>query len=223
MSVFKNTIKRWIRWHKNRRSDQILESLGVAFVHIPKTGGTSIRSVFQSHGPSSGRYPQLGNHATAEELRSALGRKTWARLRSIAVVRNPWDWSVSSYFWWIQRAERHHELVPIVESIRAMGSFDAFVKSPWFLRHVHNFEVGDLSTWVCRGGQILITDILRFESLGTDWADFVSRNHLPFQPLPHENKTQRLDYRSYYDPETAEIVARKFQTTIRLFGYRFDP
>lgn len=130
---------------------------------------------------------------------------------------------MSSYFWWIQRAERHENLRPTFDMIRAMGSFAAFLKSRWFLEHTHNYRFRDYSEWICVSGRPIVSDILLFKNLSGDWEAFTSRHGLPLGSIPHENKTLLRNFHSYYDSETAEIVARKFRRSIELFGYRFDP
>lgn len=60
MSVFKNRVKRILRWHTNRPCDQIFEDFGLVFVHVPKTSGSTIRAFLQPFGPSRRTYPRIG-------------------------------------------------------------------------------------------------------------------------------------------------------------------
>jgi len=41
-------------------------------------------------------------------------------------------------------------------------------------------------------------------------------------PLPHVNKSERIDYRDYYTPATHDIVASVYARDIELFNYTFD-
>ena len=60
----------------------------------------------------------------------------------------------------------------------------------------------------------------RFETLEQDYAAVAAR--LGVQPdLPHANRTVHEDYRTYYTPETAEIVRQRFSRDVETFGYEF--
>lgn len=222
MNVLKTHIKRILKWPTNRRVDYIFEDLGLIFVHIPKTGGTSIRKILETAGPSKDTYAALNKHATARQIRAAVGRRKWNQCRSLAVVRNPWSWTVSSYHWWLQIAPRNELLVNSAESIKNLGSFRNYVRSVQFRDYLAGHRGRDFIDWISDGREIIVTDILRMESLNNDWTRFMSENALEFPPLQRLNKSEHDDYRSYFDEETISIVARKFAHTIERFGYQFQ-
>jgi hypothetical protein len=39
--------------------------------------------------------------------------------------------------------------------------------------------------------------------------------------VPRLNQSRRVDYRSYYDRDTAQLVRRRFAREIERFGYEF--
>src|SRR5690606_6950580 len=87
---------------------------GIVFIHIWKTGGTSIATALENHlslRASVGemlrrriaarwnvlfRRPVLGKHAYAVDISQRLGA-AYEQYFSFAFVRNPWDWLVSWY------------------------------------------------------------------------------------------------------------------------------
>ena len=61
------------------------------FIHVPKTGGVSIRkSLFDQ---------DIGPHTTALDQRIYMGKKKYNDFSVIAFVRNPWDRLVSAFFY----------------------------------------------------------------------------------------------------------------------------
>ena len=66
------------------------------FVHINKTGGTSIKSAFKIQ--PYDKFLKLNTvHKCASEYIKTLGRPKWDGLFSFTVVRNPWDRFVSGW------------------------------------------------------------------------------------------------------------------------------
>ena len=72
---------------------------GIGFVHIPKTGGSNVvaaikRCASVSILPSS--RPSF--HETAAQQQERFGGR-WSRAYTFSVVRNPYDWAVSQFFY----------------------------------------------------------------------------------------------------------------------------
>ena len=75
-----------------------------SFVHIPKCGGTTIikmadksSRVRRLQQPYTGRQPPPF-HALAAEMRAHIGTKAWRAAHTFAIVRNPYDWALSQFF-----------------------------------------------------------------------------------------------------------------------------
>lgn len=69
------------------------------FVHMPKTGGTFVRDLLKDHAiPAWGLRERAGHHPAR---RGPNGRPI------LGIVRNPWDWYVSSFFFRRHNYERH--------------------------------------------------------------------------------------------------------------------
>lgn len=66
----------------------ILDKHKIIFVHINRTGGTSIEKFFNS---------KLHDHSCAQHILAEVGKEKWNEYFKFSIVRNPWDRLVSAY------------------------------------------------------------------------------------------------------------------------------
>jgi hypothetical protein len=185
--------------------------LDVIFVHINKTGGSSIEAA-------------LGlpfQHRTALELRSDLGEARWQKRFSFAFVRNPWDKVASHYAYRVKTnqtglGDRHL-------------SFDEWVRAAYGDRDPRYYDQPKMFMpqldWIAdERGEMMVHYIGRFERLHEDCATVCERIGRRAE-LPHlkaSGQNEGRDYRTRYADDTAEIVSRRFASDIERFGYSFD-
>jgi hypothetical protein len=215
---------------------RILPDYNCIYIHIPKTAGNSIAEALDTLPatavfdlPDTGLYdpdielPDIHRpkHIKAHELRSAIGQEAWEQFFTFAFVRNPWDLMVSSYNWWLQKASKWPAYQPIVAEIREMDGFTGFMASRLGARQINEME-GNISDWITdRSGNILMDYVARFEALEESWDVICDRMDVPLIPLPHENKSERSHYRTYYNQVTRQQIADRFSWSIEKFGYTF--
>ena len=209
------------------------------YVHIAKTGGTSVRAALrrlQMRDPMyllqliCSRLDHLSGHRIAAKLprhakviaaMEMLPRDYFDSLFKFAFVRNPWDLQVSSY---------HHLKRERPHLLEGHESFEAFLRykldptRPWQY-HLDTSITLQTDYLVDLQGRKVVDFIGHYETLQDDWASICARLGVPTPVLPHKRQaTDRgRDYRSYYNAETAEWVARYFARDIEMLGYRFDP
>jgi hypothetical protein len=207
------------------------------FVHIAKTGGTSIRAALRAYkwrdpyrlplflcsrlsGLTGHRLAcKLPRHAKAIAAKEMLPRECYRQLFKFAFVRNPWDLQVSS-FHHIQR-ERPHLMTGI-------DNFKDFLK--WKLDpnrpyqyHIDTSIELQSDYIVDLHGKVIVDFIGRYEQLENDFSEACKRMNIRAPALPHKRSAKnRREYRRYYTNETAEWVANHFKVDIDMFGYRFD-
>ena len=70
-------------------------------------------------------------------------------------------------------------------------------------------------------GQLLVNSIGRFENLTNDFDEICSKIGVVGCVLPHVKKSNRGDYRKYYDDRSIEIVRKWFEKDIDYFEYKF--
>lgn len=207
------------------------------FVHIAKTGGTSIRAALRNYkwkDPyriplflcsrlSALTHHRLGckipRHAKAVAAQEMLPRELFDQLFKFAFVRNPWDLQVSSYHH-IQR-ERPH----LLNGIR---DFETFLR--WKLDPEREYQyIVDTSIelqtdyLIDLKGNVIVDFVGRYEQLEDDFHEACSRIGIPPPPLPHKRKAEyRDDYRRYYTDRTAQLIADHFKQDIDMLNYTFD-
>ena len=174
------------------------------FIHIPKTGGTSIRDIVGGSGHKK---------VTDVDIEGKF---------SFAFVRNPYDRLVSIFFFGGGKKRRYE------------NSTNGFNKSVYeFHKYVRNlgtkFEDGRLKGvgrslqpqhhWLAdAGGSVNLTFIGKFENIDKDW-EHVARILKVKDTLGHLNKTDHKHYERYYTPEIKAIVRKLYGKDFKLFGY----
>jgi len=209
------------------------------FVHIAKTGGTSVRAALQplrwrdpwyyaqfvcsrlSHASGHRIGSKFPRHARIIAAQEMLPEEFFGELFKFAIVRNPWDLQVSSYHH--IRRERPH-------LIAHLDNFDQFIR--WkldperpFQYHVDTSIQSQLDYLVDLQDKLLVDFVGRYESLHDDFAHICNVLGLKKLQLPHkrEARDRNKDYRSYYSDELAELVQDFFARDISVLGYRFEP
>jgi hypothetical protein len=207
------------------------------FVHIAKTGGTSVRdSLWRYKWTDPYRIPQFlcsklsalaghkigakfPRHAKAIAAMEMLPRDLYQSLFKFAFVRNPWDLQVSS--WHHLRRERPHLLAEYPD-------FESFLR--WKLdparppQYHADMSIELQSDYVIDlQGKLIVDFIGRYENLAEDFEEACRRIGIATPKLPHSRKGERgKDFRGYYSDAAAEWVERHYRADIERFGYRFD-
>lgn len=207
------------------------------FVHIAKTGGTSVRSALTGYRYQgrcalpmfiANKLDQLcahrigtkfPRHAKAIAAYEMLPKELYKGLYKFVFVRNPWDLQVSSYF----HLRREHPAL-----LASVPDFKAFLLLKFDPHRTWNYLL-DTSLERQRDylidlhGKVIVDFIGHYETLQEDFDYVCQQLGIKPIPLPHKRKaTKREDYRCYYDDTSAAWVAEHYRADIELFGYQFD-
>ena len=152
------------------------------FVHINKTGGTSIEKVFV---PQADQKDVRYKHASAAYYRRKFPIRFW-RYFKFAFVRNPWDWLVSRYHW--SRDRQHLFDYGFAEMLARMAQgVPLAADAAWLQNEALLPQVERLSI----GGRIRVDYVGRYENLQPDFDTVCAR--LSFEPRntnPHRQLRQ---------------------------------
>ncbi len=211
------------------------------FIHIPKTAGSSMNRLLFPYcdrpprsfkGSLYRRLPMqvdprkahFRNHDTALKVRTKLGADFFNSMHSFAVVRNPYDHAVSHYEYMKQYRSKR------ISKEFAQLSFVQYLnlrlkpRYPWHRVFAH---LPDQTYFVVdKSENIVVNDVLHFETLQSDMAKLQARLKLEPVPLGHSNKTKsRKTSRSiqdYYGDEEVSLVNTLYDRDFSLFGYSRD-
>lgn len=204
------------------------------FVHIPKTGGTSLALALEDRAmrddimlgdtpkavkrrrrlldaQSAGR---LWKHSTLADIEGVVTRDEIAQIFTFTLVRNPWD-RIVSYYHWLRVQSFSHAMV----SLAQQTSFEGFLRTPALQESLRRAPYG---SYLCNGaGAEQCNLYIRLENFAKDAAPLF--DHLGFDlTLPHENASSRGEtFQSYYDDDLRQIVQRICADDIARFGYTF--
>jgi len=197
------------------------------FIHIPRTGGTSIEEGIwpARRGPESlwmgfidehhNKYQTGGlQHLLAKQIKEEVGSNVFNSYWKFSVVRNPWDRIISQYFY-TQRKSRIQEFLG-VEKIESLEEYLELIQKKKYVHWEEQWKFLYDDSENC-----LVDSIYRFESLGAT-IEKIFRDLNISKEVPHINKTKHSHYSEYYTPETKELVAELYATDILTFNYEFE-
>ena len=183
------------------------------FVHIPKTGGTSIEYFFTNETETSCKH-----FMPLDWIKHYP--KEWNNYFKFSSVRNPWDKVVSQ---WTMEKQRYGNSFK--------KTFKEFVKYPqgfplqpqlWFLSEPRIVKDQEIKKYIKENYNFII----KFENLDSDFKKLCNLIDISYQPLLQKYHSQDVrksrPYQEYYDTETKDIVSRIYDIDIEYFGYEFE-
>jgi len=189
------------------------------FVHINKTGGTSIEVLLKKY---SNKFKK---HQSIIDLNKEASSNDYFKF---TFVRNSWDRFLSLYKYRIKTNQTKLGSNPIPFKEWAKHIYD---KNPKYYNTRHDpignnklrlLMLSDQLDWITDAkGSVNMDFIGRFENFQEDFNIVCDKIGIPHSQLPHVNKTEHKHYTEYYDEETRQIVAEKFAKDIEYFGYEF--
>ena len=205
----------------------ISDDKALVFIHVPKTGGSSVSAALepwcppQERGRLSAWLRPLGlprnyrrfkfrRHDPLALVERIMPAQRFSQFFKFAFVRNPWDRLVSEYNSVLRLPDhRRHRRV------RALGGFKAYLhhEAPSVLASQRRLLVDS-------SGRIGADFVGRFERLEQDFASVCERLGID-AALPHLNRHEHDDYRSYYDDESRELVRAQWSEDVVAFDYEF--
>jgi len=196
------------------------------FIHIPKTGGISIR-----RNQKTNKHILKPPHSLVKEPYRLETKKMYSDYRmwwhwkcidwppqyineykTFAIIRNPWDRKASQYYYTLKRNYKEY------------NSFEEFLESRnqiTIRNHMNPYMSWTTQyDYVVNHDRKITTDILRFENYDEDVNLYfnLSKNVKP----SNVTGSNEGSYKDIYTPETIQIVADWYKKDIDYWGYDFD-
>lgn len=208
-------------------------------LHMPKTGGVFIRLLLEKYygddvqlatgkGFDDPSAPTAQHH-TIDDLGPEL-----ADLPVFGFVRNPWDWYVSWYHFFMKYPYRPPHFITVsrdktLEFPEFMESLYSFPKdSPEYIANSFSAEYFRIFATSAQQPSNPRVDMGRYETVHADLHRFLSRVSVvrecldeiatfrKMNPSPHQH------YSRYYPEPLVELVREHEGVVIEEFGYEFE-
>lgn len=214
-------------------------TLNLLFIHIPKTGGTSIESHFKSKIPIELFEPQfvLPNYKgitlmlDKDETRSSLQHLTYRiikrnsellsipfddpKLRIISIVRNPYNRIISDLFWFklITRSTTPEQVFQVIKKyITLTGKYFANHKM-----HLDNHNIPQYKFVTDESGNLVEKiHIMKTETLNDDLKAFGICNSMKKFHVGEESESK---YMSYLNKDSIKLINEHYKEDFKLFNY----
>jgi hypothetical protein len=206
------------------------------FIHIPRTGGTSIENTIwpkvskrQEKDLWNGFIDDYNNkyqtgglqHLLGYQIKNIVGPEVYNDYYKFTIVRNPYDKIVSQFFYINKRKD--------LQTFLAHNKGDEF---KFYLdkiakkKHVQwepqvNFVLDE-------NGETIVDFIGKFENFNNEVTKVLEKTGLDKKyfglvkrSIPHINQTVRNNYQTYYDDESKEMVEQLFKKDLEFFNYKF--
>jgi len=178
------------------------------FIHIPKTAGISVKRAL---------FGGIKRDHIKLKYFEAYDEAKYASYFKFAIVRNPYDRLVSSYFYIKKSQDAYGKRL---ESFRDFSSFIVAIQDARLRKVI--FEIPHFlpqSEFLKNRKGVIGLDFLgRFESLENDFAHITNMLGVDAK-LEHHNQSVHKSYQEYYDQVTLEIVADIYKEDFKLLGY----
>lgn len=199
------------------------------FLHIPKTGGTSISKAFKrgmEKFPKNDFTIDICHPNICQTLNnSELIKTKFLNTYIFNFVRNPYDRITSEYRW---RVVRHKRFPQKGFLINNNETFAEFVKNN-LENHEPSYGLKEhyqLQKYYVEVDDIKVDFVGRFENLQEDFNKLCEIIGRPIIDLQWKNRTTKIKdyYKHYYedDSEVYDIVTKYYKEDLEFFNYTFD-
>ena len=169
------------------------------FLHVPRTGGTSIQCMLnEAYAKCPGKKYKDFHSPHINDL------ETYKEYFSFAFVRNPWERILSFYLFDKYGSNKH--------------SFFNWLK----VMKYRNKFVNQMSNWILDSkNELRVKFVGRYEQYSSDIKKVCENLNISFKEPPLLNKTDHSYYTDYYDNKTKDMVYHLYKRDVVNFKYEY--
>lgn len=173
----------------------ICDQYKFVYIHVPRTGGTSVHKMWKKWDPG------LRRHTTYQQAKRRFSGKNYF---SFGFIRNPWERIYSSYWKHVK-----HSTVDTSKGFKFWMFDESRTDSKRHKQPAMYFLKG-------------VDYIARYENFEKEWDYIFNHIGLPRIQLPHVYKYKdNTPYQEIYDDEMKEFISRYHQEDIDYGAYTF--
>jgi len=206
---------------------------------IPKVACTSLKMAIAKQLGMTNVTPHMVHRTEFESIPLKAANKGYNHYFKFGFVRNPWDRLVSCYLNKIN-ADKNYTNQPynnyvkgVSRAINHLGKFYAGMSFKEFAEEVCKIDDKDCDDHIksqhcfiydSKNCDLYINFIGKFENLKEDFEYVCNRIGIK-QKLPYEQVSKGRKHYSYYydnDQELIDLVGKRYEKDITLFGYNFE-
>ena len=203
------------------------------FVHIPRTGGTSLTKIFGKK--SKCDLENLGGYYKKDKLTYILAHCTIKNLIDLNLIRQE---NLKNFYTFTCVRNIFDRLVSIYFQYGGsdrFSSFDKFINEisiyleKWKTRDIYETTLSTAidnlfipqKEFICINNEVVVNEIFRFEQ----YENMINKVSIilnrPAKDMRRLNKTNHKDYRHYYSLENKTKVEQMYKEDIDFFGFVF--
>jgi chondroitin 4-sulfotransferase 11 len=193
----------------------------MVFIHIPKTGGSSVRQMMAIADPEC--HEHNGHHDAITQSDAFLFKDYF----KFTVVRNSYKLCASYYRYmtekilnskeWPQQRQEASGLVNLLKGQLTITE----ESNDWQIHEAQNSFPVQLD-YFSEEGEVLVDKIFMYDK-GLDIEMFSLKRKINFHgELIQKNYFGEYDWKSYYNAESVEYVKQLCRKDIEYFGFKFE-
>lgn len=199
------------------------ENINLLFIHIPKTGGTSVEQYFSKKYNIQLNYESLWSSSKDDKkklgINSSLHHLTFNEiykykdifnidfnyLKMITIVRNPYERIVSDLFWYklININSTSEEVFEVIKNYIKSSNYDNH-NIPQYL-----FVINDNGK-VFKNIKIFCTNTLDYDMINAGYQDF---------NIKHNSNNLEINYFNYLNNDSIELINSFYDNDFSIFKF----